>query len=148
MAYRAWDTGGGRVSDRRWETVPELFEKAASAPRNPMSWAMHLRCAEVTRQILRRVASELKPTEAIQYQGRIVKELRTASLFYPSNPMLHAKLAEASAEMSEFGGAVQAAEEALRLDRLLARHPDKQLPGELRQRLEGMLAEWKQRDRK
>jgi hypothetical protein len=147
LAYRAWDWGGGRASDRRWETIPDLLEKAASAPRNPMSWALHLRCAEVTRQLLRRVGSELEPKDVIKYQGKIVKEIRTASLFYPSNAMLHAQLAEASAEMSMFGVAVEEAEEALRLDRLNP-HRDKRLPDDLRERLEGILSEWKQRVRK
>jgi O-antigen ligase len=147
MAYQAWEWGGGHASDLRWETIPKLLENAASAPRNPMSWSLHLRCAEMTRQLLRRVSSELKPVEAIRYQGKVVKEIRTASLLYPSNAMLHAQLAEASAEMSEFGGAVKAAEEALRLDRLNP-HADKKLPDDRRERLESMLAEWRRRDRK
>jgi tetratricopeptide (TPR) repeat protein len=147
MAYRAWEWGGGHASDLKWETIPDLLERAASAPRNPMSWSLHLRCAEVTRQLLRRVGSEVKPVDAIKYQGKVVKHLRTATLLYPSNAMLHAQLAEASAELSEFGGAVEAAEEALRLDRLNP-HADKKLPDDRRERLESMLAEWKQRDRK
>jgi hypothetical protein len=147
LAYRAWDWGGGRASDLRWETIPDLLEKAASAPRNPMSWALHLRCAEVTRQLLSRVGSELKPIDAIKYQGKIVKETRTASLLYPSNATLHARLAEASAEMSMFGDAVREAEEALRLDRLTP-HRDKKLSDDRRERLEAMLAEWRPRARK
>jgi tetratricopeptide (TPR) repeat protein len=145
MAFRAWDWDGARPSDLRWKTVPDLLESAVSLPRNPTSWNLRLRRAEVIRQLLRRVGSELPPTEVIRYNGEIVKETRIATRLYPSSPMLHARLAEASADISMFPDAVKEAEEALRLDRILAAHPDKQLPAAERGRLEAMLAGWRER---
>ncbi len=78
--------------------------------------------------MLQRVGSQLAPIDLVSYGGEIVKETRTATLLYPSNAMLHARLAEASAEISMFGDAVKEAEEALRLDLALTPHPDKRLP--------------------
>ena len=147
LAYRAWDFGGGRSSDQRWKTIPELLQKAVSLPRNPNAWALHLRRAETIRQLLRRVGSDLKPADDLVFRGEIVKETRIASRLYPTNAMLHARLAEASAEVSMFGDAVKEAEEALRLDRLTP-HLDKKLPGAVRQRLEDMLPEWKEQSRR
>jgi O-antigen ligase len=147
LAYRAWDSDGGRASDLRWKMVPELLEKAFTAPRNPIAWALHLRRAEVIRQLIRRVGSELKPTEQIAYSGEVVKDIRIATRLYPSNPMLHARLAQASADISMIGDAVKEAEEALRLDRLLAPHPDKQLSAADRERLESLLQAWRERDK-
>jgi hypothetical protein len=145
MAFSAWEWDGARPSDLRWKTIPDLLESAVSAPRNPAAWGLHFRRAEVIRQLIGRVGSELKPTEEIGYKGDIVKETRIATQLYPSNPMLHARLAEASAAISMHGDAVKEAEEALRLDLLLERHPDKRLPPTERERLEAMLEGWKQR---
>jgi hypothetical protein len=148
MAFRAWEWDGARPSDLRWKTILDLLEKAVSAPRNPAAWSLHLRRAEVIRQLLRQVRSELKPTEEIHHKGDIVKETRIATQLYPSNPMLHARLAEASAEISMFGDAVKEADEALRLDLLLERHPNKRLSTAEREHLEALLEESKRRDTK
>jgi hypothetical protein len=145
MAYRAWDWGGGKASDRKWQMVPDLLESAVSLPRNPAAWTLHLRRAEVIRQLIRRVGSELTPIDLIRLNGEVVKETRIATQLYPSNPILHARLAEASAEISMFGDAVTEAKEALRLDRLLAPHPDKQLPAADRERLQAMREGWQER---
>ena len=73
------------------------------------------------------------------YKAEIVKDLRTATLFYPSNARLHARLAEASAEISMAGDAIKEAREALRLDDLNP-HRDTKLSPEERARLEGLVA--------
>ncbi len=74
-----------------------------------------------------------------------MKETRLATLLYPSNPILHARLAEASADLSVYDAAVEEAEEALRLDGLLKDHPEKQLPPADRERLEAMLDQWREK---
>ncbi len=140
QAYQAWEWRGAKANDLRWKKIPELLEDAVRAPRNPMAWTLHVRRAEVIRLLLRRVSEELKPIDDIRYRGEIVKELRTATLLYPSNARLHARLAEASAEISMAGDAVKEAEEALRLDDLNP-HQDKKLSRPERERLEAMLAE-------
>lgn len=139
LAYQAWDWRGSRPDDLRWKMVPELLEDAVRPPRNPISWSLHLRRAEAIRQLLRRVGADLKPLEVIRYQGEVVKEIRTASTFYPSNARLHAWLAEASAEISMTGDAVKEAEEALRLDGLNP-HRTKKLTDAERERLEAIRA--------
>ena len=103
----------------------------------------HLR-ADRIRALLKRLGSELTPADLVTYGAEIVKETRIATLLYPSSAMLHARLALASAEISEFGGAVIAAEEALRLDSLTP-HRDKKLPESLRNRLESQVDEWRSR---
>jgi hypothetical protein len=144
FAEYAWEWRGGRASDQRWKKVPELLEDAVSAPRNPNAWTLHVRRADAIRRLLRRLGSEVAPVDAVRYGGEIVKETRTATRLYPSSALLHARLAEASAEISMFGDAVKEAEEALRLDRLTP-HRDKKLPEADRERLEAMLAGWRDR---
>ena len=70
------------------------------------------------------------------FQGTIVRSIRTASAYHPTNPALHARLAEASAELSMFRDAETEAREALRLDKLLAAHPRERLADDTRKRLE------------
>jgi hypothetical protein len=140
QAFRAWEWRGAHSNDLRWKKIPELLEDAVRPPRSPMAWTLHVRRAEVIRQLLRRVGTDLKPIEDIRYRGEIVKELRTATFLYPSNARLHARLAEASAEISMHGDAVTEAREALRLDDLNP-HQDKKLPVAERERLEAILAQ-------
>ena len=92
---------------------------------------------------MQRVGTEIQPIDAVLFGGEIVKETRIATLLYPSNAALHARLAEASAEISMFGDAINEAEEALRLDSIMP-HPDRKLPPADRERLENLLAGWKQ----
>jgi hypothetical protein len=90
---------------------------------------------------LQQVGPQIPPVDVVSFGAEIVKETRIATLLYPSNASLHARLAEASAEISMFGDALKEAQEALRLDRLTP-HPDKKLPEPIRTRLEGQVAEW------
>jgi hypothetical protein len=141
----AWQWRGAKAEDHRWKKVLILLLEAVTPPRNPSSWSLHMRRAETIRALLQRVGSQLSPLEVVQLGGEVVKETRIASLLYPSNASLHARLAEASAEISMFGDGAKEAEEALRLDRLLTPHPDKRLPHDVRLRLESRLAEWKEK---
>ena len=76
-----------------------------------------------------------------EYQGKIVEATRTASRLYPTNSELHARLAQASADISMFSDAVREANEALRLDRITP-HADRKLPEALRRRLEDLIPKW------
>jgi O-antigen ligase len=140
----AWRWRGARVGDERWKKVLVLLRDAVTPPRNPNSWPLHMRLAETIRALLQHLGSKLTPLEVVQLGGEIVKETRMATLLYPSNAGLHARLAEASAEISMFGDAAKEAEEALRLDRLTP-HPDKKLPEDVRRRLESRLPEWREK---
>ncbi len=140
----AWEWRGAKAGDERWKKVLILLSEAVTPPRNPISWSLHMRRAETIRAILQHLRSDLPPIELVRLGGEIVKETRIATLLYPSHAGLHARLAEASAEISMFGDAAREAEEALRLDRLTP-HLDKKLPKAVRERLESHLAEWREK---
>jgi hypothetical protein len=137
----AWETRGAKPSDQRWRLVLASLTLAASPPRNPNAWVLHSERARITREILGKVAGELSPRESIRLQGSIVEATRTASRLYPTNASLHARLAEASAEISMFQDAAAEAQEALRLDALTP-HQDKKLPHDQRERLKAGLPDW------
>ena len=137
-----WRWRGAKAGDRRWDKALILLLEAVTPPRNPNSWALHMRRAETIRALLQHLGSQLTPIEVVRLGADLVKETRIASILYPSNASLHARLAEASAEISMFGDAAKEAEAALRLDRLTP-HPDKKLPDDVRKRLESRLPEWK-----
>ncbi|MGP0066170.1 MAG: O-antigen ligase family protein [Isosphaeraceae bacterium] len=141
----AWESRGSKPEDLRWPKIPILLEEALKLPRNPSSWSLHILRADRIRALLQRVGGELSPKDAVKYSSEIVKETRIATLLYPSNASLHARLADASAEISMFGDAWKEAEEALRLDQLMTPHPDKRLPASVRRHLENQLAEWKEK---
>jgi hypothetical protein len=130
-----------KPGDQRWRTIPILWVKAVSAPRNPNSWVYHSERAIEMRKLLDVVGPHLAPKELLSYRANIVEATRAASRLYPTNAALHARLAEASAEIGMFGDAVKEAQEALRLDGLTP-HPDKKLAGPLRKSIEERLAEW------
>ena len=134
-----WQQNGGKLDDQdkrwSWKTIPILYEGAAQPPRNPIAWGVHSERALVIRQMLGMIGSDLKPHEAIRLRGEMVKSTRTATRLNPTNTELHARLADASAEINMYQDAVDAANEALRLDRLTP-HLDKKLPEKVRKHLE------------
>ena len=123
-----WQQNGGKLDDQdkrwSWKTIPILYEGAAQPPRNPIAWGVHSERALVIRQMLGMIGSELKPREAIRLRGEMVKSTRTATRLNPTSTELHARFADASAEISMYQDAVDEATEALRLDRLTP-HLDK-----------------------
>ncbi|HKM53016.1 MAG TPA: O-antigen ligase domain-containing protein, partial [Isosphaeraceae bacterium] len=137
-----WQEHGARAEDLRWKTIPVLLQKATEPPRNPAAWPIHMHCAEVARELLAKIGQQLSPREVLILQGTIVRSIRTASAYHPTNPVLHARLAEASAELSMFRDAETEAREALRLDKLLAAHPRERLANATRKRLESKVLEW------
>jgi hypothetical protein len=70
-----------------------------------------------------------------------VEATRTAARLNPTSAELHARLAQASADISMFRDAVTAATEALHLDQLTP-HRDRKLPAAVRNRLEAQLPKW------
>jgi hypothetical protein len=145
LHLRVWQDGGGAVDDKetRWsmKTIPLLYQWAVTPPRNPDSWSMHNERARAIHQMLNVAGSKLQPLELMRLRGELVKSTRTASLLYPTNIGLHARLAEASADMSMYQDAVDEATEALRLDRIMP-HRDKKLPASIRGHLEAQIPSW------
>ncbi|WP_165230887.1 O-antigen ligase family protein [Aquisphaera insulae] len=145
LQFLIWKSRGGRPEDQRWRKVPALLLKAATPPRNPANWSLHHERARTTRDLLGMVGGSLSPREIIVLEGSIVEALRTASRLYPTNPVLHAELAQASATIQMFQDAADEAKEALRLDEILTVQPGKQLPAALRNDLKSRLAEWEKK---
>ena len=144
LAYlegRIWKECGQEVKDERWKRIPILLFKAVDPPRNPNSWVLHRQRANVTRDLLAEVGPSLAPNELLRYRANIIEATRKASQLYPSNAGLHARLAEASAEIGMFGDAVLEANKALELDRAMP-HLDKKLEGPLRARIQEHLPAW------
>jgi O-antigen ligase len=139
-----WESHGAKPSDLRWKTIPVLLLKAASPPRNPDAWTLHSERAKVTRDLLAKVGPSLSPRDVLPLQASVVEATRTASRLYPTNATLHARLAEASAEMSMFQDAVTEAREALRLDDITP-HADKKLVDTTRNRLKAKLPAWEEK---
>jgi len=142
LSWLVWQERGFKVEDPEWRKIPILYQKAASAPRNPNSWALHAdRAREILRVLSHLVGQRLEPLEVLKYRGKIVEATRTAARLNPTNAELHARLAEASAEISMYKDAVTEATEALRLDRITP-HQDKKLPPAIRSRLEALIPKW------
>jgi hypothetical protein len=77
----------------------------------------------------------------MKYRAKIVEANRSATRINPTSALLHARLAESSADISMFKDAATEGEEALRLDRLNP-HADKKLPEVGRRRLESLIPQW------
>jgi O-Antigen ligase len=136
-----WESRGSKPADLRWKKIPALLLKAAAPPRNPDAWTLHSERALVTRDLLKKLGHTLSPSEIIPLQASVVEATRTASRLYPTNATLHARLAEASAEISMFRDAVTEAQEALRLD-AITHHLDKKLANAQREQLKAKLPDW------
>jgi hypothetical protein len=139
----AWTFRGAKFEDQRWKKIPQDLLEAVTPPRNPNAWSIHRHRAEAIRTLLQKLGNQLEPIELVRFGAEAVKEFRIATHLYPSNAVLHAQLAESSAEISKFDDAIKEAEEALRLDGLV--HQDKKLPESLRRRLESQLPERRSR---
>jgi hypothetical protein len=147
LHLRVWQGRGARFeaedgSRWNWSTIPYLYEMAARPPRSHDAWSLHSERARVIQLMLNQGGSQLKPLELLRSRARIVEATRQATLLYPTNAELRARLAEASAEISMYQDAVKEANEALRLDDLMARHPVKQLPAAVRERLRALIPRW------
>jgi O-Antigen ligase len=146
LHFRVWQGRGARVeaddgSRWNWTTISYLYEMAAMPPRSHDAWSLHSERARVIQLMLNQRGSQLEPRELLRFRAKIVEATRTASLEYPTNAELRARLAEASAEINMYDDAVKEANEALRLDGLMP-HRDKKLPAAVRERLVAQLPKW------
>jgi hypothetical protein len=141
LSWMVWRERGAKVEDQRWKAVPRLYSEAVTAPRNPAAWSLHAERANVIHQLLNMVGPKLEPLDALAYRGQLVEATRSATRLNPTSAELHARLAEASAEISMFKDAADEAELALRLDRITP-HRDRKLLEAVRQRLETRLPTW------
>jgi hypothetical protein len=137
-----WEERGAKSDDQSWVKIPTLLRQAVTGPRSPLAWSLHSERARAMRRVLSQIGSRLNPIETLRIRAEIVKDIRAATMLYPTNADLHARLAKASAEISMFRDAVNEAKEALRLDRLLTPHPDKRLPEAERKEVEAQLPKW------
>jgi O-antigen ligase len=144
LAYlqsRVWEERGAKVDDLRWKEIPILLHKAVSPFRSPNVWSLHSERAIAARRLLNQIGARLEPIEVVRLRGVIVEATRTAAFLYPTNAELHARLAQASAEIGMFQDAVDETKQALRLDQITP-HPDKKLPETVRKQLEAQLPKW------
>lgn len=141
LYWMVWRERGSKVEDLRWKTIPFLYKRATTAPRNPEAWSLHAERARAIQRLMNVVGARLDARESLRYRGEIVEATRTAARLNPTSAELHARLAEASAELSVFKDAATEGAEALRLDRMTP-HADKKLPEALRRHLETMIPRW------
>ena len=142
LEYENWKARGSRFEDQRWRKIPIEMLKAVTRPRPPDSWSRHRERARMTNLLLQQLGGKLSPIETTRYRGDVVNASRRAVAIYPTNPALRAALAEASAEIGMIPDALDEGREALRLDRLLAPHPDKRLEPTVRVWLESKIPAW------
>jgi hypothetical protein len=142
LHWMVWRQRGAKVEDLRWMKVPMCYDMASTPPRNPQSWSLHDERAIRIHDLLAELSSRLDPAQLTRLKGKIVEATRTASRLNPTSSELHARLAQASADIQMFGDAASEAEEALRLDRITP-HADRKLPEGLRRRLEDLIPKWK-----
>jgi O-antigen ligase len=141
LHWMMWRERGSKVEDLRWMQIPICYDMASVAPRNPQAWALHSERAVSIHELVRQLGPRLDAMQLTAYRGKIVEATRTASRLNPTNSELHARLAQASADMMIFSDAVNEANEALRLDRITP-HADRKLPKDLRLRLEDLIPKW------
>ena len=142
LHWTIWRERGSKVEDLRWPKVPICYDMATAPPRNPRSWSLHNERAVRIHDLLRELGSRLDAIQLTKYRGKIVEATRTASRLYPTNSELHARLAQASAEISMYSDAASEATEALRLDQITP-HADRKLPEDLRRRLADLIPKWR-----
>jgi O-antigen ligase len=142
LHWMIWRERGSKVEDLRWMQIPICYDMATAPPRNPRAWAIHSERAARIHDLMREIGSRLDPLQLTKYRGKIVEATRTASRLNPTNSELHARLAQASAEIHMFSDAVTEANEALRLDRITP-HADRKLREDLRLRLEDLIPKWR-----
>ena len=145
LHLQVWQERGAAVDDRDTRVEHEDDSVSVSNGRHSASKPRFLdyarRASRVIHQMLKIAGSKLQPLELMKLRGEMIKSTRLASLLYPTKIELHARLAEASAEIGMYQDAVDEATEALRLDRITP-HRDKKLPEAIRNRLEAEIPSW------
>jgi hypothetical protein len=141
LDYQAWMARGAKYEDKRWNKIPVNLFKSAEPPRPDNSWSRHHERAQMMTLLLKQIGSKLPPMERTRFQANVVESTRKAMLLYPTNPSLHASLAEASADIGYTADAAKEGQEALRLDRITP-HLDKKLDPNVRVWLKSKLPVW------
>jgi O-antigen ligase len=141
LEFEHWQSRGAKATDLLWKRVPVLLLKAVSPKRNTTAWHLHRDRALVSRDLLARLGDSLSPADALTLKGNIIEATRTAARLNPTNALLQAQLAFASADIGMNPDAVHAAREALRLDRITP-HADRKLPADVHKRLLSELPHW------
>ncbi len=131
LDYAVWNARGAKSDDLRWRKIPIEMFKAVERPRPTDNWSRHLERAQMTTLLLSRLASSLKPLNLAEYRANVIEATRKASLLYPTNASLRARLAEASAELGMTADALKEGRSALDLDARTP-HADKKLDPAIR----------------
>ncbi len=144
LEYRGWQARGHLAQDQVWYRIDTAFLKAMQPPRNPHSLTVRRREAVYARAILESYGGGLPLRQRDWLRNRIADALKHAVPLSPTNAALRAEYAEALADIDQKRTAATEAREALRLDAVArqARHPDKQLPKAVRERLKAALPRW------
>ncbi len=141
LEYAIWDMRGAKVEDLRWRKIPFEMAEAASGNRPANNWTIHRERAKMTTLILKRLGDRLGPKERLNFMADVVNASRLAVRLNPTNAMLHAWLAESSADIHMYPDALTEGQEALRLDKLTP-HADRKLDPKIRQWIEANLKDW------
>ncbi len=111
LEFQYWLSRGAKAGEPIWKEVDIALLKALDAPRDPRTLGVQLQRAGYAREILARRGADLTPLEIVKLRGTIVNAMRNATISHPTNALYHGELAEASAELGEYSGAVKAAKE-------------------------------------
>jgi O-antigen ligase len=141
VEYRFWVSRGAKPEEPLWKAAKLALKKALESPRNPSSLTVQSRRAAFAQEMLARYGAKLPIADVIELEGLLVESCRIGTRLYPTSAILHAELAEASADLRDITAAAEEANEALRLDRITP-HADKKLPDAVRARLEQELPRW------
>ncbi len=145
VEYLAWSVREeeGGLALRK---IPIEMFKGVELPRPDDDWARHAQCEEMMTVLLHDLGTTLDPKTLTTYRGNIVKATRKASLLYPTNASLCARLAEASADVNMINDAIKEGRAALELDAKTP-HLDKKLNPKVRIRLKEKLPVWERADK-
>lgn len=141
LEYQEWLAKGAPADVPFWTLIDDTLNRAVRPPRNPNSMDVQKHRALILRAILDRRAGSMPAKDVIRLRAHLVAAYRIMTRLYPTSAILRAELAESSAEIGDYAGAAQAAERALRLDKLMP-HADKKLPEAVRQHLAESLSKW------
>ena len=142
LEYAIWDMRGAKPDDLRWRKIPVEMAEAAYSKHVPNNnWTVHRERAKMSTLIAKRLGDRIRPQDKIKLLGDAVQASRIATQLYPTNAMLHAWLAESSAEVHMYHDALAEGAEALRLDAVTP-HADRKLDPKIRLWIESNRSDW------
>jgi hypothetical protein len=141
LEYQYWRSPDSRGRPSTWEKVFLALDGALLTPwRNPNSLMVRRMQVQYARMILDQIRNPT-PRDLLSLRQKIVRGTRKATQLYPTSAILHAQLAQASAEIGMHGDAANEASVALELHELTP-HADKKLPDGIARDLEEKLPGW------